>query len=173
MRPWAAVVLAIEDVMKPLRYGIVGGGFISAFHLRALRQVRSVEVAGLVSRRPPEALAAYVREHALGEGRVFNSIKEMAPHVDVIAIFAAFSPLDHVVEQRINDRHGDQREQERQRLSADHDARNVAVVAGADAPRQGKRHHAGHEGERRHQRYGEVRVQKENRDARILVDNQC
>lgn len=74
--------------MKPLRYGIVGGGFISAFQLRALRQVRGVEVAGLVSRRPPEQLAAYVREHALGEGRVFGSIREMAPHVDVIAIFA-------------------------------------------------------------------------------------
>jgi predicted dehydrogenase len=74
--------------MKALRYGIVGGGFISAFQLRALRQVRGVEVAGLVSRRPPEHLAAYVREHGLGEGRVFGSIREMAPHVDVIAIFA-------------------------------------------------------------------------------------
>ncbi len=74
--------------MKALRYGIVGGGFISAFQLRALRQVRGVEVAGLMSRRPPENLAAYVREHGLGEGRIFGSIKEMAPHVDVIAIFA-------------------------------------------------------------------------------------
>ncbi len=74
--------------MKALRYGIVGGGFISAFQLKALRQVRGVEVAGLVSRRPPEHLAAYVREHGLGEGRVFSSIREMAPHVDVIAIFA-------------------------------------------------------------------------------------
>jgi predicted dehydrogenase len=74
--------------MKALRYGIVGGGFISAFQLRALGQVRGVEVAGLVSRRPPEPLAAYVRKHGLGEGRIFPSIKEMAPHVDVIAIFA-------------------------------------------------------------------------------------
>jgi predicted dehydrogenase len=74
--------------MKPLRYGIVGGGFISTFQLRALRQVRGVEVAGLVSRRPPEKLAAYVREHGLGEGRIFQSINEMAPHVDVIALFA-------------------------------------------------------------------------------------
>ncbi len=74
--------------MRPLRYGIVGGGFISAFQLRALRHVRGVEVAGLVSRRPPEKLAAYVREHGLGEGRIFSSIKEMAPHVDVIALFA-------------------------------------------------------------------------------------
>ncbi len=74
--------------MKSLRYGIVGGGFISGFQLRALCQVRGVEVAGLVSRRPPEQLAAFVRQHELGEGRIFRSIKEMAPHVDAIAIFA-------------------------------------------------------------------------------------
>ena len=76
--------------MKMLRYGIVGGGFISAFQLRALRQVRGVEVAGLVSRRPPQDLAAYVCQHGLGEGRIFGSIREMAPHVDVVAIFAQF-----------------------------------------------------------------------------------
>ena len=85
--------------MKALRYGIVGGGFISAFQLRALGQVRGVEVAGLVSRRPPEQLAAYVREHGLGEGRIFRSIKDMAPHVDVIAIFAPnFSRIEMVEE---------------------------------------------------------------------------
>jgi len=33
--------------MAALRYGIVGGGFITAFMLKALRQVRGVEVAGL------------------------------------------------------------------------------------------------------------------------------
>ncbi|MEX2111837.1 MAG: Gfo/Idh/MocA family oxidoreductase [Pirellulales bacterium] len=85
--------------MKPIRYGIVGGGFISAFQLKALRLVRGVEVAGLVSRRRPEQLAAYVREHGLGEGRIFDSIKEMAPHVDAIAIFAPnFCRLEMVEE---------------------------------------------------------------------------
>ncbi len=74
--------------MKPLRYGIAGGGFISAFQLRALQQVRGVEVAGLVSRRPPEQLAAFVKKHGLGEGRIFANITELARHVDVIALFA-------------------------------------------------------------------------------------
>jgi predicted dehydrogenase len=74
--------------MKALRYGIVGGGFISTFQLRALKQVRGVDVAGIMSRRPPEALGEFVRQNGLGEGRVFKSIREMAPHVDVIAIFA-------------------------------------------------------------------------------------
>jgi predicted dehydrogenase len=74
--------------MAALRYGIVGAGFVAAFHLRALRQVRGVEVAGLVSRRAPESLAAQVRAHGLGEGRVFGSVAEMVPHVDVVAIFS-------------------------------------------------------------------------------------
>jgi predicted dehydrogenase len=74
--------------MKTLRYGIVGGGFVSAFHIRALESVRGIEVAGLTSRTPPEALAASVRARGLGEGRVYGSVREMVPDVDVVAIFA-------------------------------------------------------------------------------------
>jgi predicted dehydrogenase len=70
-----------------LRYGIVGGGFLPGFMLRALTQVRGVEVAGLVSRRPPEALARFAREQGLGPARVYGSIAEMVPHVDVVAFF--------------------------------------------------------------------------------------
>jgi predicted dehydrogenase len=70
-----------------LRYGIIGGGFLPGFMLRALMQVRGVEVAGLVSRRPPERLARFAREHGLGPARVFDSIAEMVPHVDVVAFF--------------------------------------------------------------------------------------
>jgi predicted dehydrogenase len=74
--------------MKTLRYGIVGGGFVSAFHIRALESVRGIEVAGLTSRTPPEALAASGRARGLGEGRVHGSVREMVPDVDVVAIFA-------------------------------------------------------------------------------------
>jgi len=88
--------------MKPLRYGIVGGGFITAFQLKALRQVRGVEVAGLVSRRPPEQLAGYVREHRLGEGRIFASVKEMAPNVDVVALFGPNFTRLEVVEELVD-----------------------------------------------------------------------
>ncbi len=85
--------------MKTLRYGIVGGGFVSAFHLRALRQVRHVDVAGLVSRSRPENLAQRVRDEGLGEGKIYNSIREMIPHVDVVAIFAPnFARVAHVEE---------------------------------------------------------------------------
>ena len=73
--------------LEPLRYGIVGGGFLPGFMLRALTQVRGVEVAGLHARRPPESLARYAREHGLGPARVYGSIAEMVPNVDVIAFF--------------------------------------------------------------------------------------
>jgi predicted dehydrogenase len=70
-----------------LRYGIVGGGFISDFQLRALESVRDVEVAGLVSRTPPERLAARTRERGLGPAVVYDSIGDMVPNVDVVAFF--------------------------------------------------------------------------------------
>jgi predicted dehydrogenase len=70
-----------------LRYGIIGGGFLPGFMLRALTQVRGVEVAGLHSRRPPEQLARYARQHGLGPARVYGSIAEMVPNVDVVAFF--------------------------------------------------------------------------------------
>ena len=75
--------------MGPLRYGIVGSGFVSQFHLRALEQVRGVEVAGLTSRTPPHALAASARERGLGEARVYDEVRTMARDVDVVAIFNA------------------------------------------------------------------------------------
>ena len=71
-----------------LRYGIIGGGFITGFHLRALESVRGIEVAGLVSASPPHALAAQARATGLGEAQVFDSVTQMLPNVDVVAIFA-------------------------------------------------------------------------------------
>ncbi len=70
-----------------LRYGIIGGGFITEFQLRALTSVRGVEVAGLVSRSASAKLAAFVRKHELGAGVVYPSIADMAGNVDVIAFF--------------------------------------------------------------------------------------
>lgn len=88
--------------MQPLRYGIVGGGFQTTFQLRALEQVRGVDVAGIVSRRPPEKVAAYVREHGLGEGRIFSTVREMVPQVDVVAIFAPNYTRLQVVEEVVD-----------------------------------------------------------------------
>ncbi len=73
--------------MDTLRYGLVGGGFITQFHLRALEQVRGVDVAGLTSRTPPHELAASARARGLGEATVYADVGEMAHHVDVIALY--------------------------------------------------------------------------------------
>lgn len=81
--------------METLRYGLVGGGFITQFHLRAVEHVRGIEIAGLTSRTPPTALAADARARGLGEAVVYDSVYEMAKHVDVVAIYNPnFARLD-------------------------------------------------------------------------------
>ena len=85
--------------MEPIRYGIVGSGFVSQFHLRALENVRGVEVAGITSRRPPHELATSARERGLGEARVFDDVRSLAAAVDVVAIFNANVARVEVMEQ--------------------------------------------------------------------------
>lgn len=70
-----------------MKLGLVGSGFIAQFHARAIEQVRGLEIAGLVRRRNSEALAGYCREHGLGETRIYDSIGEMAKHVDAIGLY--------------------------------------------------------------------------------------
>lgn len=85
--------------MQPLRYGIVGGGFITGFQLQALRQIHGVTVGGFVSKDPLDALVNYTRQHNLGEGCAYRSIREMAGNVDVAAIFVPnFARLEVVEE---------------------------------------------------------------------------
>ncbi len=74
--------------MDVLKVGMVGAGFVAAFHARAIQQVRGLDIAGVTSRTTAnaEALAQFVRAHNLGAGIVHGSITEMAPHVDAIAI---------------------------------------------------------------------------------------
>ncbi len=93
--------VGMTDARKPLRYGIVGAGFITQFQLRALESVRGVDVAGLVSRRPPHGLAATVRARGLGDAVVYDTVREMAHHVDVVALFGPndtrIKAMEHLV----------------------------------------------------------------------------
>jgi predicted dehydrogenase len=85
--------------MGNLRYGFVGGGFITGFQLRALREVRGIEVVGFVSKDPVDHLIDYSVKHGLGEPQAFDSLTEMIPHVDVVALFAPnFARLELVEE---------------------------------------------------------------------------
>ena len=76
--------------MGVLKLGIIGAGFVAHFHVRALMQVRNVAVAGVYSRTAvsAQALAKVITDHHLGAGTVYDSIGEMAKHVDAIAIYA-------------------------------------------------------------------------------------
>jgi len=74
--------------MKTLKLGHIGAGFVSAFHARALQQVRAVELAGITSRAGAEELAQVVRDQGIGDAVVYPSITEMAKDVDAIAIYA-------------------------------------------------------------------------------------
>ncbi|MFT5301148.1 MAG: putative dehydrogenase [Mariniblastus sp.] len=89
-------------MIEMLRYGFVGAGFIAKFHLEALRQVRGIEVAGFVSRTEPTELVAFARQHGLGEARVFDSVMEMVPHVDVVVILTPNMTRLEIVEEIVD-----------------------------------------------------------------------
>jgi predicted dehydrogenase len=73
-----------------LKLGIIGAGFITHFQIRAIQQLRGIEVAGITSRTraSAERAAAYARELGVGETIVYDSVAELAHHVDAIAIYA-------------------------------------------------------------------------------------
>ncbi|MEE8375757.1 MAG: Gfo/Idh/MocA family oxidoreductase [Acidimicrobiia bacterium] len=71
-----------------IRLGIIGGGFVAAFHVRASEAVRGLEIAALTSRTPPLGIAEEVTSKRLGDGVVYDSIEEMVENVDVVALFS-------------------------------------------------------------------------------------
>ncbi len=90
--------------MRPasLKYGFVGAGFNAKFHLAALRQLRGIEVAGVTAVQGAPALAAMARGWGLGETVVYDSVYELAQHVDCVAVcapnFARVPIVEAVVE---------------------------------------------------------------------------
>ncbi len=76
--------------MQKLKLGIIGAGFITRFQARAIQQLRNIDIVGLTSRRreTAEATAAYIRDLGAGDTVVYDTITEMANHVDAIAIYA-------------------------------------------------------------------------------------
>lgn len=71
-----------------IQLGIIGGGFVAAFHVRASEAVRGLEIAALTSRTPPLGIAEEVTSKRLGDGVVYDSIEEMVENVDVVALFS-------------------------------------------------------------------------------------
>jgi len=61
--------------------------------------VRGLEIAGRLRRRGAEALAGICRERKLGEAKLFDSIGDMAKHVDVLALYVPNYARLEVMEQ--------------------------------------------------------------------------
>ncbi len=73
--------------MEKLRIGMIGAGFIGHFQAAAMKQVRTVEVAGITSLQGAEELAQHCRENNLGPATVYPNVTELVKNVDVPAIY--------------------------------------------------------------------------------------
>ncbi|MBN2393446.1 MAG: Gfo/Idh/MocA family oxidoreductase [Anaerolineae bacterium] len=88
--------------MPTIKLGIVGAGFVANFHTRAIKQVRTMEVAGITALKGAEALSATVQKHGLGAGTVYPNVAEMAKHVDAIAVYVPNFARVETVEQIVD-----------------------------------------------------------------------
>ncbi len=71
-----------------LKIGMIGAGFVSGFHERALISVRDTELAGIYAPHGAKTLAERARDDGLGNTRVFDTIADLCASVDVVCIFA-------------------------------------------------------------------------------------
>ncbi len=74
--------------MEHLRLGFVGAGFIAKFHAIALKQVRGVDLVGVVSPNRAGALAEFARTSGLGDCKAYKTIAELCRNCDVVCLFA-------------------------------------------------------------------------------------
>jgi predicted dehydrogenase len=70
-----------------MKLGFIGAGFVARFQAVAVHQVRGLEITGILKRRGAEALAGFCRSNRLGDAVVYNSIADMAKHVDAMALY--------------------------------------------------------------------------------------
>ncbi len=73
---------------KPLRVGAIGAGFVARFQVMAMKQVRGMELTGVTALKGAPELAAMAARLGVGDTTVYDSVTEMAKHVDCVAIFA-------------------------------------------------------------------------------------
>jgi predicted dehydrogenase len=74
--------------MQPMRVGSVGAGFVARFQVMAMKQARGIELAGVTALQGASELASMAKNLGVGDTVVYDSVAEMAKHVDCIAIFA-------------------------------------------------------------------------------------
>lgn len=74
--------------MKNTKIGFVGAGFVAEFHIRALKSVRDVTVAGVLKRSGSGKLVKQINQSELGPAKEYDAIKAMCQEVDVVAVLA-------------------------------------------------------------------------------------
>lgn len=83
--------------MERVRIGFIGAGFIARFQCLALKQVRGIDLVGVVSPNRAGELVEYVNESGLGPCVEYGSIGELCAHCDVVGIFSPnFLREEHV-----------------------------------------------------------------------------
>lgn len=81
--------------MSNFKIGMIGAGFISRFHSRALQFVRGIDLGGVYSLQGGTELAANAKSLGVGDCVVYNSISELCNNVDAVCIFCPnFTRLD-------------------------------------------------------------------------------
>lgn len=73
--------------MEKLSIGMVGAGFVAKFQAVAMKQVRSVELAGITALKGAEELSLFAKENDLGPATVYPNVTELAKNVDTVAIY--------------------------------------------------------------------------------------
>jgi predicted dehydrogenase len=88
---------------KRLGVGIVGGGFISRFHIRSWEGVRDADVLGVMDPRQDvaEEAAGLARSLRVGDAKAYTSLSEMvmAPEIDAVWICAPNNVRIEVMEE--------------------------------------------------------------------------
>jgi len=74
--------------MANLKLGFIGAGFIARFQAQALRQVRGIELAGVVSPNRAPELANHANDLGIGPCKAYKTIQELCDACDVVAVFA-------------------------------------------------------------------------------------
>jgi predicted dehydrogenase len=78
--------------VKTTKTGIVGAGFISEFHIRALRECPGIEIAGICDLNVERARKL---AHTWGIAGAYGSIQELAERTQLDAVHVVTAPLGH------------------------------------------------------------------------------
>src|SRR5699024_2144287 len=88
--------------MKSLKVGFIGSGFIAHFMAEAIKQIRHIEISGVLSRSGAEELSQFARENNLGKCTVCDSIEELCSSCDAVAVMAPNYVRVEIVEKIID-----------------------------------------------------------------------